>query len=117
MGDTIHKDRCLITPFVLAGVAQARPCFVVNCHLSAGPEGPRRLRQIMDAAEAIRKITQNKKPHEESGVVVFVGDMNAEASEPTGVATLLEAGEVRPEFLEDGNPVTTKAKQQVKALI
>ena len=32
-----------------------RELYVVNCHLSAGPEAPRRLRQVHEALDTIRK--------------------------------------------------------------
>ena len=52
-----HKDRILVTPFspVHRVAAPAPTVWVLNCHLTAGPEGPRRLRQMQDGLDYVRK--------------------------------------------------------------
>lgn len=39
-----------------AAAARSPPVFIINCHLSAGPEARRRLRQVHDTLEALRKL-------------------------------------------------------------
>ena len=55
--DTIHKDRTLLTVFQLNGLEDSHPSYgrnwhVLNCHLQAGPEGKRRVRQIDDGVKS-----------------------------------------------------------------
>ena len=52
-GEASHRDRCLITTFTRP--SGGAPLSIVNCHLSAGPEAPRRLRQMADALDFLRK--------------------------------------------------------------
>jgi len=55
-----HKDRCLLTAFQVHG-DENRHFVVGNCHLQAGKQGPRRLRQIHEAARGamtlVRRLT------------------------------------------------------------
>lgn len=140
---------------------------MVNCHLSAGPEQGRRLRQVHDAVEFVRKdlAMQRASKHTKAAgsakgggkkkgskpkagaqeqaappevaapeaaaaapatkdeaalnstisseaVVLVVGDLNAEASRPSGVASLLETGECGPLVLEDGVQVLARYKSK-----
>ena len=55
-----HRDRCLITQMKLVRgggpEAEASPLLhLINCHLTAGPEPGRRLRQVHDALDWLRK--------------------------------------------------------------
>ena len=126
----IHGDRTLTTPLVLLGEG-GEPCgqpplFVINCHLSAGQEARRRLRQVHEALEAVRKAREKlapkgkggkggkgvKSPADESAAeasVVVCGDFNSQGR--SGVRQLLCEGEVRPDFRESGDP-TEKDKEE-----
>jgi hypothetical protein len=42
----VHKDRTILTAFRRKNDDGARNWYVLNCHLQAGNQGPRRLRQI-----------------------------------------------------------------------
>ena len=54
----VHKDRTLLTAF-RCGLDNKRNWYVLNCHLQAGPEAPRRVRQMNEGMRAI--ITLSKK--------------------------------------------------------
>ena len=65
----LHGDRTLTTilrplgPTGTAVAGQPAPLWVINAHLSAGPEARRRLRQVHEALEAARKlIAKTAKP-------------------------------------------------------
>ena len=67
--DAVHKDRTLLTVFQLNDVEENHPGFgrnwhVLNCHLQAGPEGKRRLRQIDDGVKASVRAAKNLKGKE-----------------------------------------------------
>jgi endonuclease/exonuclease/phosphatase family metal-dependent hydrolase len=120
-GVSIHKDRCLITHFALVEATHlmSRTLYVANCHLTAGPEAARRLRQALDAVDTIRKDMAKAEPKPKKGcapvpapapVVVLVGDFNAQGD--SGVARLLLNGQVDAGFLEDGVSVTSSSKKQ-----
>jgi endonuclease/exonuclease/phosphatase family metal-dependent hydrolase len=117
---TFHTDRALVTAFKL--VEEPDNMFwVVNAHLSAGPNADRRLRQ---AEEALKKIvTETKKmkiaPGEFGLACIFCGDMNSQGR--TAVDQFLVNGQVGPDFREAGSPfeemqqckhITQKVKQQ-----
>ena len=97
------------------------PIAVVNAHLTAGPNAPRRLRQVHEALETYRKL-KNKaaKPIAAAAdAVVVAGDFNSQGH--SAVRELLTAGEVLPAFRESGDPtereqgsteITSKAKKQ-----
>jgi len=55
----VHRDRCLVAAFKLLGSGATGgtipDVYVVNCHLTAGPEANRRLRQIADVIDVVRK--------------------------------------------------------------
>ncbi len=64
--DAVHKDRTLLTVFQLNGLEEGHPCFernwhVLNCHLQAGPEGRRRVRQIDEGVKASVRAAKNLK--------------------------------------------------------
>ena len=118
----LQGDRTLTTilrPRGADGAPVAVPVFVINAHLSAGPEARRRLRQVHETLELIRKLRAKAKLPEQGTCCVLVGDFNSQGH--SGVRELLVAGEVRPEFRESGdatelhqheNEVTSKAKRQ-----
>eukprot|EP00962_Isochrysis_galbana_P024178 scaffold7391_cov95-Isochrysis_galbana.AAC.2 len=59
----LHGDRTLTTSFRVRGedgadVPGCPPLWVTNCHLTAGPEARRRLRQVHEALDAIRKARE-----------------------------------------------------------
>eukprot|EP00668_Euglena_longa_P031642 GGOE01040883.1.p1 GENE.GGOE01040883.1~~GGOE01040883.1.p1 ORF type:complete len:443 (+),score=135.76 GGOE01040883.1:99-1331(+) len=110
---TSHKDRVLVTQL---RHSQGPDLYVLNCHLSAGNEAPRRLRQVHDALDAVRKEALKAKAH--PCRVVVCGDFNSQGQ--SAVRELLLRGEVHPDFRESGdpterggaNPVTSKVKKQ-----
>ena len=124
----IHADRTLTTMLRPKGedglpLPSRGPLYVVNCHLTAGPEARRRLRQAHEALDNIRKArVKAKLPIDGKAPIACVvgGDFNSQGQ--SGVRQLLEAGEVLPAFRESGDPtevdqpnneVTSKAKKQL----
>lgn len=119
VNDPIHKDRSLITAFERRITEidennkqkEQPPWYVVNCHLQAGPQGPRRVRQIFEATKGVltlaRKQKQETKP-EDTARVIVCGDFNGEAE--SGSIRFLEDGYVDETFIEDGAPVSSKRK-------
>jgi exonuclease III len=122
----VHKDRCLITSFEkLTGSIEGddedkssmkEPSpppywYVTNCHLQAGPQGQRRVRQIHEAIKGV--ITLAKKLKEdtpETNVRLIVcGDFNGGAE--AGAIRFMEDGGVDKTFYEDGEPVTSSRKE------
>jgi endonuclease/exonuclease/phosphatase family metal-dependent hydrolase len=136
----LHGDRTLTTCFRVicsedgGDVPGCPPLWVVNCHLSAGPEARRRLRQVHEAMEAIRKARGGVQarpqptpvgPHHGIGAtagaqegaqgglvlppaaVVVCGDMNSQGR--SAVRELLQGGRVSKAFRESGDP--TEARQ------
>ena len=66
MTDAVHKDRTLLTVFQLNDLEEGHPSFgrnwhVLNCHLQAGPEGRRRVRQIDEGVKASVRTAKNLK--------------------------------------------------------
>jgi hypothetical protein len=64
----VHKDRTLLTAFTIkdsdAFEAQSRnhkTWYVLNCHLQAGKEGKRRVRQIIEGIGAIANLAKKLK--------------------------------------------------------
>jgi hypothetical protein len=62
----VHKDRTLLTSFRLlhksdAESAQARNWYVLNCHLQAGKQSKRRLRQINEGVRAVVTLAKKLK--------------------------------------------------------
>ena len=107
-GGLIHGDRTLTTMLRLRGddgmaLRGREPLFVVNCHLSAGPEARRRLRQVHEALDAIRKArAKSAADADKSAAVLCAGDFNSQGR--SGVRELLEVGEVLSTFRESGDP-------------
>ena len=118
-------DRTLITTLQLLGEDGSPrgtpPLFVVNCHLTAGQEARRRLSQVHDALDRVRKQRAKALPkgHDPRAPCVVCGDFNSQGS--TAVRELLLRGEVLPSFRESGDPterdqagtaLTSKPKRQ-----
>lgn len=137
-----HKDRTLVTTFRTrsdgnsGGESNGRLLTIVNCHLTGGAAPQRRLRQVHEALEQIRKwkakaqqtVDRQKKANrpnprsiaeaekqsqleEESGVIVC-GDFNSDGD--TGVRRLLVDGVVNPDWREPqypAVPLTSKPRQ------
>ncbi|MGK3743212.1 MAG: exonuclease III [Bacillariaceae sp.] len=86
--------------------------YVVNCHLQAGNNGPRRVRQIFEAMKGVmtlaRKQKQEEKP-EETARVIVCGDFNG--GPESGAIRLLEDGFIDQTFVEDGVPVSSGRKE------
>jgi mRNA deadenylase 3'-5' endonuclease subunit Ccr4 len=62
----VHKDRCLLTSFrLLTGdgskESQQQSWYVCNCHLQAGKQGSRRIRQINEAMRAVMTMARKQK--------------------------------------------------------
>lgn len=132
MVDIVHKDRTLLTA-VKKGSSVDHIWYVLNCHLQAGKQGSRRVRQILEGTKAVltlarklkgtscvdegsgdafvishfRTIFAEEKPEEDVRLVVC-GDFNGGSE--CGAVRFLEDGVVDETFLEDGEPVTSKPK-------
>jgi endonuclease/exonuclease/phosphatase family metal-dependent hydrolase len=122
----VHKDRCLITAFEKWTVSQGstsddvipvessshQPPFwyVVNCHLQAGQQGPRRVRQLLEAIKGVLTLARKlkEKNPEESLRLVVCGDFNG--GPESGAIRLLEDGVIDKTFLEDEQLVTSEKK-------
>jgi len=121
--EPIHKDRTLLTCFQLTNPlnddhlseqpysdAYIRNWHVLNCHLQAGPEGKRRVRQIDDGVKSVFKLAKKlKEANPSSPLLVVCGDFNGESE--CGAIHYLEEGSVGPAFIEDGEPVSSKEKK------
>jgi mRNA deadenylase 3'-5' endonuclease subunit Ccr4 len=60
----VHKDRCLLTALQLLNTAESdekHNWYVCNCHLQAGKQGGRRLRQINEAMRGILTMARKQK--------------------------------------------------------
>ena len=53
----VHKDRTLLTAFTVGD----KPWYVLNCHLQAGKEGKRRVRQINEGVRAVLTLARKLK--------------------------------------------------------
>jgi endonuclease/exonuclease/phosphatase family metal-dependent hydrolase len=131
----VHKDRCLLTAFCrnkADGVSPVdddtgdvtstganlkkkpdrnqRPWIVANCHLQAGKNGPRRVRQIQEAVKGALTLARKlKEPKPETSIrLVVCGDFNG--GEESGAVRYLEDGYVDETWLEDNEPVTSNRK-------
>lgn len=82
---------------------------VLNCHLQAGKQGGRRLRQINEGVGAAHKLAKKLKEDDPgSPLLIVCGDFNGGAE--CGAVRYVEDGSIGPEFREDGEPVTSKVK-------
>ena len=116
-----NKDRTLLTAFTLNhqdGEAEDQAqkknkyWYILNCHLQAGKNGPRRVRQIFEGIKSAltmaRKLKDERKPVEENIRLVVCGDFNGGAE--CGAVRFLEDGYIDETFLEDGETVSSKKK-------
>lgn len=110
-----HKDRILLTAFKLKcqedEEKQQDAWFVVNCHLQAGKEGKRRLRQIQEGTKAILTIANKLKIKDPASCVksIICGDFNG--GQECGAVRYLEDGFVDADFREDGEQVSSNRKE------
>jgi endonuclease/exonuclease/phosphatase family metal-dependent hydrolase len=111
-----HKDRTLLTAFRCKvddqEVHDKSPIwFVLNCHLQAGREGQRRVRQVIEGTKAIVTMAKKLKvPNPTSqALVIICGDFNGGSE--CGAVRLLEDGTIDTNFREDGDQIVMNAKQ------
>lgn len=130
-----HKDRALVTS--IRSTQTQKIVHIVNCHLSGGAAPERRLRQVHDGLDQIRKWTnaleqnyvkqkrgnrpspkniakaeQLFRDYQEAGFIVC-GDFNSDGN--TAVRKLLVEGSVDPDWHEPQYPnlrLTTKQRKQ-----
>ncbi|KAG7342114.1 endonuclease/exonuclease/phosphatase family protein [Nitzschia inconspicua] len=124
----VHKDRCLITAFekrttgrfsptdedmTKVGPLHSQPPFwyVANCHLQAGQQGSRRVRQTLEAIKGVLTLAKKQKEDkpDEKLHLVICGDFNG--GPEAGAIRLMEDGFVDETLLEDGEPVTSGRKE------
>lgn len=114
-----HKDRTLLTTFrPLDEVKKdsddaARDedyWHVLNCHLQAGKNGGRRVRQIVEGVSTAFKTSKNKLKEKdpENIKLIVCGDFNG--GDECGAVRYLETGSIGPDFHEDGERVSSKEK-------
>ena len=115
----VHKDRSLITVFNTCSKntkdgeeqKEEQPWYIVNCHLQAGAQGPRRVRQIFEAMKGVMTLARKQQlgvnPKDDMRLIVC-GDFNGGAE--SGSVRFLEDGYIDENFIEDGAPVTSKRK-------
>lgn len=107
----VHKDRTLLTAFRLVDETNNKHHWhVLNCHLQAAKQGGRRLRQINEGVRAAMTLARKlKEPTPESSIrLIACGDFNG--GPECGAVRYLEDGFLDSDFLEDGEPVTSKKK-------
>jgi len=112
-----HNDRTLLTSFHVTqplsnedqNSVDDRNWHVLNCHLQAGSQGPRRVRQIEDGVtSAVKAARRLKEKDPTSPMLVISGDFNG--ADKCGAVRYLEDGSIGPSFVEDGEPVTSKER-------
>jgi len=107
-----HKDRTMLTTFRLTGSDEANHdnWHVLNCHLQAGKQGGRRLRQCSEGVTAAYKLAKKlKEDNPEDLKLIVCGDFNG--GNESGAVEYLEKGIVDQDFIEDGEQVSSKAKK------
>mmetsp|Transcript_39057 Transcript_39057/g.94466 ORF Transcript_39057/g.94466 Transcript_39057/m.94466 type:complete len:439 (-) Transcript_39057:1520-2836(-) len=122
----VHKDRSLLTAFCRTETdlgdtdnddnknkepgGQQQPWIVANCHLQAGKNGPRRVRQMQEAIKGSLTLARKLKvPEPEKSIrLVVCGDLNG--GEESGAIRYLEDGYVDETWMEDFEPVTSSKK-------
>lgn len=111
---TYSKDRTLIT--CLRRRADGRLFWVVNVHLQAGGGNEdRRLRQVHDALETIRKKAKGDlKLEEEQNTCIVCGDFNVDlkTDAQSSITKLLVDGVVPASTFDNGVLVARKDKKQ-----
>jgi len=137
--DPMHKDRTLLTSFILdAEEGEDKTSWhVLNCHLQAGKNGGRRVRQLLEGVSAAYKASKNKlkgkvvmrvalrrhilftytsnfiyivctEEDPENLKLIVCGDFNG--SKECGAVHLVETASIDEKFLEDGEQVSSKVK-------
>eukprot|EP00535_Pseudo-nitzschia_heimii_P006192 CAMPEP_0197187016 /NCGR_PEP_ID=MMETSP1423-20130617/15073_1 /TAXON_ID=476441 /ORGANISM="Pseudo-nitzschia heimii, Strain UNC1101" /LENGTH=425 /DNA_ID=CAMNT_0042638489 /DNA_START=167 /DNA_END=1444 /DNA_ORIENTATION=- len=115
----VHKDRSLITVFNTCAKNNRddedekgeAPWYIVNCHLQAGPQGPRRVRQVFEAMKGVMTLARKQQLEinpQDTARLIVCGDFNGGAE--SGSIRFLEDGYVDENFIEDGAPVSSKRK-------
>ena len=108
----VHKDRTLLTTFAIQNAnttpVDKTPWHVLNCHLQAGKQGSRRLRQIIDGIKSVVTLSKQIKSDHVTPRLIVCGDFNGGTE--CGAVRFLEDGHVDETFREDGDPVTTSKK-------
>lgn len=102
-----HKNRVLVTVLRSKRGSQ-RTIYLANCHLTAGPSPDKRLREIFEAIDQIRKESARRSEPRPS--IVLCGDFNATPND-TAVRRLLLESSVPAGFCEPAYPkITTTSK-------
>jgi mRNA deadenylase 3'-5' endonuclease subunit Ccr4 len=129
-GKSFLKDQTIITPFqTVSSDNESKIFWVINCHLKSGTyAADRRLRQIHEAMETIRKKSQtlfcnkgekkNKKNEMQNPStttllpprVIIAGDFNSTSNINVGTGRYLLYGIVEKGFKEYGKSITSKDK-------
>jgi exonuclease III len=108
----VHKDRTLLTTFAIKNANNAPvdmiPWHVLNCHLQAGKQGTRRLRQIIEGIKSVVTMSKQIKSDHVTPRLIVCGDFNGGSE--CGAVRFLEDGYVDETFREDGDPVTSNKK-------
>ena len=124
VSDPIHKDRSLILHF--QSPSQQNQLWVANVHLQAGNQTARRLRQMFDCIDTIRKEQsrlmvpsqgrRNPTASRQNFTIIIAGDMNFDCDRDplwdrtSAVEKLLLEGEVPPHFVECGEVLSKSYK-------
>lgn len=110
----VHKDRSLLTSFRLVDRPSNTPAknwYVLNCHLQAGRQAQRRVRQINEGVRGVMTLARklNEVKPEESLRLVVCGDFNG--GQECGAVQYLEQGFIDETWIEDGDPVSSGRKE------
>ena len=110
----VHKDRTLLTTFRHVPAnddeEEAQNFHVLNCHLQAGKNGGRRVRQVHEGVGAAVKLARKLEEKDPTSPLLIVcGDFNG--GPECGAVRYLEDGSIGPDFVEDGESVTSKDKK------
>ena len=89
LDQAFHHDRGLVTALSYGDRA---PLYVINVHLMAGPQPERRLRQVHEALDRVRKLVAARGGAPDDAAVLVCGDFNAHGG-ATSVSTLLTEGQ------------------------
>lgn len=121
-----HKDRCLITAFQPRtnvtnddndenkyndeSDGPKENWYICNCHLQAGKQAKRRVRQINEGMKGIMTMARKMKETtpEKSVLAVVCGDFNG--GPESGAVRYLEDGYIDEHFVEDGESVSSGRK-------
>jgi hypothetical protein len=122
-----HKDRTLLTSFrrvvqddemtletSISSSSNDKEYYwhILNCHLQAGKQGGRRVRQIIEGTNAAIKMAKKHQQHGNDDVdniqLIVCGDFNG--GQECGAIHYLENGSITPDFYEDGEQISSKEK-------